>query len=431
MTEQGDFYLSPGYLSRLGRRRMREQWLKLLGIAAILIAVFMLFALFGSIAWQSRTAFVQTQIELQIFFDPAFFPPEVLDERKALARVDYGKLVRRGVAEELGVPKGRRERREMAGIMSGHAADRLRDRIFEEPEIVGQRVALWLPASDDVDMVFKGVAPSDGPESRRRVSDRQLAWLEVLEARGRIRGAFNTDFFTRSSSRDPEVAGIWGAVVSSFLMLAVTLSIALPIGVGAAIYLEQFAPHNRITALIDINIRNLAAIPSIVVGLFGLALFIAVFGIQRSTPIVGGLVLALMTLPTIVIASRAAIQAVPPSLYEAALQLGASKMQAVTLTVLPNALPGILTGTIIGMAQALGETAPLLMVGMMAFVADPPRGFNDPAAPLPVQIYLWATSAERGFGEKTAAAIIVLLVFLIAMNGLTIYLRRRFERRSW
>ena len=279
-------------------------------------------------------------------------------------------------------------------------------------------------------MLMKGVAPRTVEESGRRLSNLQLGWIDALQEQGRLRTRFNSDFFLRSASRDPEVAGILGAVIGSFLMLAVTLAVSVPIGVGAAIYLEEFAPRNRLTELIDVNIRNLAAIPSIVFGLLGLALLIGFLGVPRSTPLVGGLVLALMTLPTIVIASRAAIQSVPPSLYEAALQLGASRMQTMVLIVLPAALPGILTGMIIGMAQALGETAPLLMVGMVAFIADAPTGFLDSAAPLPVQIFLWATSAERGFGEKTAAAIIVLLVFLVAMNGLTIYLRRRFER-SW
>jgi phosphate transport system permease protein len=267
------------------------------------------------------------------------------------------------------------------------------------------------------------------PESDRRVKDNEIAWIETLRESGQVETVFNAPFFTEADSREPEQAGIWGAVVGSFLTLTVTLLLAFPIGVLAAIYLEEFAPKNRVTDLIEVNINNLAAVPSIVFGLLGLAMFLNFFGLPRSAPLVGGMVLALMTLPTVIIAARAALKAVPPSIREAALGVGASKLQTVTHHVLPLAMPGILTGTIIGMAQALGETAPLLMIGMVAFIADVPGGFTDAATVLPVQIYLWADAPERAFVAKTSAAIMVLLAFLIFMNAMAVVLRKRFERR--
>ncbi len=267
------------------------------------------------------------------------------------------------------------------------------------------------------------------PEGSRKLSDQEIAYLEVLRDAGVVERVFNWAFFTTGDSREAELAGIWGALVGSALTMLVTLSLVLPIGVMAAIYLEEFAPKNRITDFIEININNLAAVPSIVFGLLGLAVFLAVFGMPRSAPLVGGLVLALLTLPTIIIASRAALKAVPPSIREAALGVGASHQQAVFHHVLPLAMPGIMTGTIIGMAGALGETAPLLMIGMVAFIVDVPSTFTSAATVLPVQIYLWSDLPEVGFQAKTAAAIIVLLVFLFIMNGLAILLRRQFERR--
>ncbi|HET8728206.1 MAG TPA: phosphate ABC transporter permease PstA, partial [Alphaproteobacteria bacterium] len=248
-------------------------------------------------------------------------------------------------------------------------------------------------------------------------------------ADGLVSAHFNTRFFTSADSRDPEMAGIWGAVKGSFFTLLVTLALSFPVGIAAAVYLEEFAPRNRVTDFIEVNINNLAAVPSIVFGLLGLAVFIQAFGLPRSAPLVGGLVLALMTLPVIIIAGRAALNAVPPSIREAALGMGASPLQTVLHHVLPLAMPGIMTGTIIGMARALGETAPLLMIGMVAFIVTPPGGFTDPATALPVQIFIWADSPERAFVERTSAGIMVLLGFLIAMNGLAVWLRKRFERR--
>ena len=324
---------------------------------------------------------------------------------------------------------GRRDRRELSRLVSSGAGLVLRDLVIDDLDIIGTTRKVWLPASDDVDMLRKGYIPRDVAESERKVSDKELVWIDALEDADELRTGFNTWFFSSGDSREPELAGIWGAVVGSFFTLLVTLLLSFPIGVGAAVYLEEFAPKNRWTDLIEININNLAAVPSIVFGLLGLAVFLNLFHLPRSAPLVGGLTLALMTLPTIIIASRASIMAVPPSIREAALAMGASHMQVVWHHILPLALPGMLTGSIIGMARALGETAPLLMIGMVAFIVDIPGGATDPATVLPVQIYLWVDSPERGFLEKTWAAIMVLLVFLVTMNALAVLLRKKFERR--
>jgi phosphate transport system permease protein len=278
-------------------------------------------------------------------------------------------------------------------------------------------------------MLIKGRMDRHLPEEERRLKDKQIECIDKLNEEGRIRKKFNTTFFTAGDSREPELSGIKGAAFGSFFTLLVTLLLSFPIGVAAAVYLEEFAPKNRLTDLIEVNINNLAAVPSIVFGLLGLAVFLNFFGLPRSAPLVGGLVLTLMTLPTIIIASRASLKSVPPSIREAALGVGASKTQMVSHHVLPLAMPGMLTGTIIGMAQALGETAPLLMIGMVAFIVDIPGGFTDPATVLPVQIYLWYDLPEAAYVERTSAAIMVLLGFLITMNALAVVMRKKFERR--
>jgi phosphate transport system permease protein len=301
------------------------------------------------------------------------------------------------------------------------------DMVEAKPKLIGTRQKIWVPAKDDVDMLMKGNIDMSQPEANRRIKDKQYEWIKTLERGNRLEMKFNANFFTSGDSREPELAGILGALKGSFYTLVITLLLSFPMGVGAAVYLEEFAPDNKFTDIIEININNLAAVPSIIFGLLGLAIFINFWGIPRSTPLVGGLVLTLMTLPTIIIAARASLKSVPPSIREAALGVGASKIQTVFHHVLPLALPGMLTGTIIGMAQALGETAPLLMIGMVAFIVDIPGSITDPAAALPVQIYLWADSPERAFTEKTSAAIIVLLGFLIMMNAAAVYMRKKFE----
>jgi phosphate transport system permease protein len=323
----------------------------------------------------------------------------------------------------------RRDKRMLYGMVSNGAAFQVRKLVLDSPEMIGQTLPIWVAADDDIDMLMKGHFDLDVPETDRRIKDIQLAWVDRLQKEHRIEKRFNRTFFTAGDSREPEQAGILGAVMGSFYTLLVTLLLSFPIGIASAVYLEEFAPKNRWTDLIEVNINNLAAVPSIVFGLLGLAVFLNFFGLPRSAPLVGGLVLTLMTLPTIIIASRASLQSVPPSIREAALGIGASKMQMVTHHVLPLALPGILTGTIIGMARALGESAPLLMIGMVAFIVDIPGGLTDSATVLPVQIFLWADSPERAFVERTSAATIVLLAFLIVMNATAVILRKKFERR--
>jgi phosphate transport system permease protein len=407
----------------LKRRYRAEKRFRFYGLAAIVISLVFLALLFVSIVAKGYTAFWQTSIRLPIFFDT-----QVL-KQDTLVNADYAALVRAALFQKFPQVEGRQERRLLTSLVSSGSVYRLRDMILKDPDLAGKTVEVWLPADDDVDMLVKGYFRRDLPEAERRVSDRQIAWIEKLEADGRLELKFNTTFLTAGDSREPELAGIWGAVCGSFFTLLITLSLSFPIGVAAAVYLEEFAKKNRWTDLIEVNINNLAAVPSIVFGLLGLAVFLNFFGLPRSAPLVGGLVLTLMTLPTIIIASRSALKSVPPSIREAALGVGASKMQMVVHHVLPLALPGMLTGTIIGMARALGESAPLLMIGMVAFIVDIPRGITDPSTVLPVQIYLWSDSPERAFVERTSAAIMVLLAFLVVMNAGAIILRKKFERR--
>ena len=322
---------------------------------------------------------------------------------------------------------GRSDKRRLNNLLSSGVGYDLKDRLVANPQLLGEKESVWTLADDDIDTYFKSWLAGDAYAAR--LSAKQVLWIAELHQQGLIELQFNINLFTRGDSREPEQAGIRGAVMGSLLTLVLTLMLSFPIGVSAAIYLEEFAPKNKWTDFIEVNINNLAAVPSIIFGLLGLAIFINFFHVPRSVPIVGGLVLTLMTLPTIIITSRAAIKSVPPSIREAALGMGASKVQMVMHHVLPLALPGMLTGAIIGMAQALGETAPLLMIGMVAFIVDIPGSFTDPATVLPVQIFLWADSPERAFIEKTSAAIMVLLSFLIIMNTSAVWLRKRLERR--
>ena len=415
--------------SRLRRRYAAERRFRLYGVVAISLAMLALIWLFATVVARGHSAFLHSEVQLEITFSEEVIDPGGKRDLRELNVANYAALVRRAMRARFPEVTQRRDRRELAKLASVGAGLVLRDLVIEDPGIIGSTRKLWLPASDDVDMLRKGYIPRDVPESERKVSDKELAWIDALEEAGELRTGFNARFFSSGDSREPELAGIWGAVVGSLFTLLVTLLLSFPIGVGAAIYLEEFAPKNRWTDLVEININNLAAVPSIVFGLLGLAVFLNVFHLPRSAPLVGGLTLALMTLPTIIIASRASIMAVPPSIREAALAMGASHMQVVWHHILPLALPGMLTGSIIGMARALGETAPLLMIGMVAFIVDIPRGPTDPATVLPVQIYLWVDSPERGFLEKTWAAIMVLLVFLVTMNALAVLLRKKFERR--
>jgi len=407
----------------LAKRYRKERRFRMFGLSAIVVSLLFLVLLLGSISAKGWTAFQQTHIRLDVFFDPA-----VLDVHN-LATADYALLVKEAVFVMFPQVVNRQDKRLLAKMVSGGAAFELQRMVMSNPELIGTTKSLWVIAKDEVDMFIKGYIPRNVPESERRVSDKQVAWIDQLAAAGRLEKKFNTTFFQAGDSREPELAGIRGAVMGSLFTLIVTLALSFPIGVAAAVYLEEFAPKNPWTDLIEVNVNNLAAIPSIVFGLLGLAVFLNFMNLPRSASLVGGLVLTLMTLPTIIIASRASLKSVPPSIREAALGVGASKMQTISHHILPLALPGIMTGTIIGMARALGETAPLLMIGMVAFIVDVPHNFSDPATVLPVQIYLWADSPERAFVERTSAAIMVLLFILLLMNAAAIFLRNKFERR--
>lgn len=412
----------------LARRYRQERRFRAYGIASVMFGVLFLGFLLMTIVGNGYSAFRQTHIRLDVTLDPLLLDPAGTGDAESLAAADYQGVVRQAMGALFPEVKERRARRELLALVSAGAAFRLQDMLMADPGLLGKQRSLWVPAAADLDMLAKGHVGREAAEGGR-LNGRQLAWFDKLTADGRVELHFNRAFFSSGDSREPELAGIWGATKGSFFMLLVTLLLSFPLGVAAAIYLEEFAPRNRWVDLIEVNINNLAAVPSIVFGLLGLAVFINFFGLPRSAPLVGGLVLTLMTLPVIIIASRAAIKSVPPSVREAALGVGASSMQTVFHHVLPLALPGMLTGAIIGMARALGESAPLLMVGMVAFIVDVPATPLDPATALPVQVYLWADSPERAFVERTSAAIVVLLFFLLAMNMAAVWLRNRFERR--
>jgi phosphate transport system permease protein len=414
------------------RRRAAEKRFRLYGASAIIIGLTFLVLLLLSITSKGYTAFFQTMITVPVEFSEKVIDPsnKRATDPKVLVTANYPNLARDAVAKIVGIdPTNRPEIAKLKGFVSDGVRAQLRDMVIANPQIIGQTIPVTFLASANIDSAYKGQIDLSVPESDRKVSDAQVEIMNKLSEAGALREHFNLDFFTNGASSRPEAAGLGVAIIGSIYTMLIVLALALPIGVCASIYLEEFAPKNRWTDLIEVNINNLAAVPSIVYGLLGLSIFINFMGMPRSASIVGGFVLALMTLPTIIIATRAALKAVPPSIRAAALGLGASKMQTVTHHVLPLAMPGILTGTIIGLANALGETAPLLLIGMVAFVVEYPTTPFEPATALPVQIYMWANEAERAFVERTSGAIIVLLIFLILMNFAAILLRRRFERR--
>ncbi len=417
----------------LKRRYSAERRFRAYGIVALTIGICFLGLLFGSIVSKGYTAFRQTRITMMVDFDPAIIAPN--GDRSAAAVMSgdafrFDNLIANTLTKTLELdPNDEDGLYDALDLMSKGSAPMLRSMIASDPSLIGTKRTVSFYATGDVDSFVKGQIRADIPESQRLIKDKHIVLIDKLEKAGALKLAFNTGLFTNGASTRPEVAGVGVALVGSLYMMAVVLILSLPLGVAGSIYLEEFAPKNRWTDLIEVNINNLAAVPSIVYGLLGLAVFINFAHLPRSASLVGGLVLTLTTLPTIIIATRAALKAVPPSIREAGLGIGASKMQTVFHHVLPLAMPGVLTGTIIGLAHALGETAPLLMIGMKAFIVEYPTTPFDPATALPTQIYMWATEPERAFTERTSAAIIVLLMFLLAMNSLAIILRRAFERR--
>ncbi|QIK79339.1 phosphate ABC transporter permease PstA [Sphingomonas piscis] len=401
--------------ARVRRRYAAERRFKLAGLAAIGVSLLFLAFLLVTMATRGLGGFIHHEARLtldlprsDLFLDPAALRGP--DGAALVAGADLEGALIKSAAAEYGASG--------QGMFGASAARELGRKLIRDPGLLEAPREVWLPVASDVDVAAK----HDGEAASEAI-------VAALQAKSALRQRFNLDFLTASDATDPSAAGVWGALKGSFLTILVTMLLAFPVGVLAAVYLEEFAPKNRWTDAIEVSINNLAAVPSIIFGLLGLAVFLNVMHLPRSAPLVGGLTLALMTMPVIVIAGRNAIKSVPPSIRDAAYGVGASTMQVVFHHVLPLALPGILTGTIIGMARALGETAPLLMIGMRAFIASPPGGITDPASVLPVQIFLWSDEVDRAFVEKTSAAIIVLLVFMLLMNGLAIYLRNRFERR--
>jgi len=430
---QGTQWSSASMRRRLLKRHARDRRFRWFGLTAIGVALFALALILGSIAQRGWGSFLQTQVRLEITFPtPAVMEGAEEDGQTGEAQpfaVEYGGLLRDALRSRFPEATSRSQVRALQGMVSKGARSILRDRLERDPSLLGKTVSMWLPVDDRVDRFMKLGGFGVADPAVAGLDAREANWIRELEVEGRLRQSFNWTFLSSGDSREAENAGILGALVGSLLTLFVTFCVSFPIGIGAAVYLEEIASENTFTRMVEANVNNLAAVPSIVYGLVGLAVFLGVCRLPRSAPLVGGLTLALMTLPTLIIAARAALQAVPPSLREAAIGIGASPMQVIAHHVLPAAMPGVLTGTILGVARALGETAPLLMVGMVAFVADIPHSFTDAATVLPVQIYLWADNPERAFVEKTAGAILILLAVLLSMNAFAIWFRNRFEVR--
>ncbi|MBJ7254225.1 MAG: phosphate ABC transporter permease PstA [Sphingomonadaceae bacterium] len=400
---------------RIARRYRAERRFKAMGFLAVALSIVFLGFLLSDMLGQGLRGFQRTEIAVDFDF-PALTSGTTAaaisgpNADAALNSMDVPGIVELAVAQQYGDIN--------EGLLTAGAAGNVRQMLIDNPSLVTSKQQLWLPVDSRLDVAFKR---NGEPAAEQTVS--------ALAQKDALRTGFNWTFLTGADATDPSAVGIWAAFKGSLMTMAITLMLAFPIGVLSALYLEEYAAKNKLTDMIEVSINNLAAVPSIIFGLLGLAVFLSLFGMPRSSALVGGLTLALMTMPVIVIAGRNAVKSVPPSIREAALGIGASPVQVVFHHVLPLALPGILTGTIIGMARALGETAPLLMIGMRAFIPAAPEGFTDATTALPVQIYLWSDEVNQGFVEKTSAAIIVLLIFLLGMNALAIYLRNRFETR--
>ena len=419
--------MSKDLSSRNRRRRRFEVAFRAAGLLSLAAAAGTLVLLIGGVLALGLSAFWRYEVELDVSLDRPTLALEGEATSLSVRTADYRSVIREALQAAFPEIDDRNELRLLQGLISPGAEFDLARRVAADPDLIGRRLAIRAPVSDDAELYLKGGVSRTDPPDRRILTDRQMDWIDALDARGQIRRSFNGGFLAHGDSSYPELAGVMAGVIGSLMAVGLGVAIAAPLGVATAVFLEEFAPKNRLTDFLEININNLAAVPSIVFGLLGLTAFIIFFGLPRSAPLVGGLVLALMTLPTIIIATRAALRALPLSLKEGAQALGASRLDAVLNPILPAAAPGIITGIIIGFAQALGETAPLLLIGMVAFVATPPASALDPSSALPVLVYLWAESPERAFVEKTAGAVIVLLSLLIVLNGAAAYARRRFD----
>ena len=411
------------------KRQRSEKNFKLFGLIGIICAVSFLIIILTSIIIEGKKAFVSTYIKLEVFFDSKIIDPDNTKEDSVIKSANFNEIITKSILENFPEVTDRKEKIKLSTFISSSAEDELIKLIILDKALIDQKKELWLLASSTIDVIHKNPDMLNFPEDERLIDDKESKWFQWFLSEEKIKFSTNKNFFSNADSTEPEQAGIWGAFVGSFLTLFVTLILSFPIAVAAGVFLEELAPKNKFTDFIEVNINNLAAVPSIIFGLLGLAIFLNVMHLPRSAPIVGGMVLALMTLPTIIIATRASLRAVPPSIREAAIGLGATKFQTVTHHVLPLSMPGISTGTIIGMSQALGESAPLLMIGMVAFIVDSPGSIFDSATVLPVQIYLWKSTAARGFVELTAAGVMVLLSFLVLMNAIAVYVRYKFEKK--
>jgi len=415
---------------QMARRHARHKRFQWYGRIAIGISITFMLVMFVGIFFRGVGTFQKTMIAVDVEFAESVIDPTGERNNDVIKRANYKPILLEGLQKVVPEATERKDRNNLYKLLSTGAAFDVGERVANNPDLIGTSKRIWVAASSEVNLYAKGkIDPSEIPEELRRLKNQDIAWIEKLRESGQLKKKFNTTFFTSGDSREPELAGILSAAIGSFLSLLICFLIAFPLGILTAVYLEEYAKKNRLTDLIEVNINNLAAVPSIVFGLLGLAIFLNFFQLPRSTPLVGGMVLALMTLPTIIIASRSILRSIPQATRDAALGLGASKTQTTFHHVVPLAMPGMLTGTILGMARALGETAPLLMIGMVAFIVDIPKGVTDVATALPVQIFLWADSPEKGFVELTSAAIMVLLVFLVLMNVFAVYLRKRLERR--
>ena len=413
----------------LMKRHLAESRFKTYGILGIISATVFLIVILSTIFIEGKSAFKSTYIKLDVFFDPSIIDPDGTRDIDEIRFANYRKVIKNSLKNYFPEVTGKEEMKSLTELISSSEEENLMQAVLKNNDLIGTNKKVWLKASSKIDIIHKNPEMKDLSESNRLISDKELEWFDKLTRNGDIKFSLNKIFFLKADSTEPEQAGILGSILGSFFTLVITLILSFPIAVAAGVFLEELAPKNRFTDIIEININNLAAVPSIIFGLLGLAIFLNVMHLPRSAPIVGGMVLALMTLPTIIIATRVSLKAVPPSIREAAVGLGATKFQSVIHHVLPLAIPGISTGTIIGMSRALGESAPLLLIGMVAFIVDIPSSFTDSATVLPVQIYLWKSTAARGFVELTAAGVIVLLTFLILMNALAIYVRNKFEKK--
>ena len=415
-------------LSLVGRKRS-ERLFKFYGFLGILIAFLFLITILYSVISQGQKAFFTTFIKVNIFFDSEIIDPQNQRNDEDIRYANFNKIITESLKMKFPENLNKNDSKELSSFISSSEADYLSKFVVKNKDYIGKYKNMWLLASSNIDVIVKNPEMEDLDEEDRLISDKQLGWLNQIRLNKELKKELNKNFFTKADSTEPEQAGIWGSLVGSFLTLLITLILSFPVAVAAGVFLEELAPKNKFTEFLEVNINNLAAVPSIIFGLLGLAIFLNIMHLPRSAPIVGGMVLALMTLPTIIIATRSSLKSVPPSIREAAIGLGATRFQSVVDHVLPLAIPGIMTGTIIGMSRALGESAPLLMIGMVAFIVDVPTTFLDSSTALPVQIYLWKSTAARGFVELTAAGVIVLLVFLILMNGLAVFIRQKFEKK--